>query len=411
MSAPLDGLRILDCSRMTPGGYCTMLLAELGAEVVKLEDTVAGDYVRFAGPFVPGAEPTANSTFFIAINRGKRSVQIDLKRPEGRDAFVRLVAGFDVLLESFRPGVLDRLGVGYDVLQRAHPGLVYCAITGYGLTGTGRLRAGHDLNYVARTGMLDLMGAADEKPQIPSVQIADVAGGSLMAAVGILAALRERERSGLGQVVDVSMTDGALSLLAPFASRVLAAGPIPRGGMELAGRLACYAVYAASDGYVTLGALERKFWDAFCLGAGLPHLRERHLDDADSATARELATLFAGRSRAAWAAFAGEHDCCLEPVATLGEALASEAFGEREMVVHVEQRGAGTIAQLAHPVKFGRTPALALGHAPVLGANTGSELERAGLTPAEIDALAAAGAVRLAGGPVGTSRKDTSFAF
>ena len=384
---------------MTPGGYCTMLLGELGAEVVKLEDTVAGDYVRFAGPFVPGAEPTANSTFFIALNRGKRSVQLDLKSEAGRAAFVRLVAGFDVLVESFRPGVLDRLGVGYAVLKAAHPGLVYCAITGYGQTGPDRDRAGHDLNYVARTGLLDLMGPAGVAPQIPSVQIADVAGGSLMAAVGILAALRERERSGLGQFVDVGMTDGTLSLLAPFASRVLAAGPIPRGSMELAGKLACYAVYAASDGYVTLGALERKFWDALCAGLGDEGaaLRDRQLDAFDSPAGRTLGAIFARRTRAEWSAFASVHDCCLEPVATLAEALEAPAYVARAMVVPVEQRGAGTIRQLAHPVKFDRTPALAPGDAPVLGADTASELARAGFGPDEIDALAAAGAVRIAG--------------
>ena len=198
MSA-LDGLRVLDLSRLLPGGFCSLLLADFGADVIKVEDMGMGDYVR------------AHEPSFQSLNRGKRSIRIDLKHGAGREAFLRLVRTADVVLESFRPGVMDRLGVGYERLKEEHPRLVYCAITGYGQDGPYAQRAGHDMNYLALTGLLGLTGEPDGPPIQAAGQIADLGGGALMAAFGILAALRERERSGEGQLVDVSMTDGALS--------------------------------------------------------------------------------------------------------------------------------------------------------------------------------------------------------
>ena len=280
---PLEGMRVLDLSRLLPGGFCSLLLSDFGAEVLKVEDTGMGDYVRWAPPFYEGADRSAASALFLALNRGKRSIRVDLKSAEGREVLLRLVRGADVLLESFRPGVLDRLGVGYDVLRAENPGLVYCAITGYGQDGPFRDRAGHDLDYLARVGLLGLTGDADGPPVQAAGQIADLGGGALMAAFGILAALRERDRSGEGQLVDVSMADGALSWLAMVAARYFADGAAPaRGGLELGGALLCYRPYRCADGWVALGALEPKFWQAWCRGVGREDLVERQFDPPGS---------------------------------------------------------------------------------------------------------------------------------
>ena len=225
MSAlPLSDVRILDLSRLLPGGFASLLLADLGADVVKVEDTGMGDYVRWAPPYY-GEESDQHlgtrSALYLSLNRGKRSIRIDLKSDAGRDAFLRLAEGADVVLESFRPGVLDKLGVGYEQLRERNEGIVYCAITGYGLDGPNVTRAGHDTNYLALNGLLGLTGAADGPPVSAAGQIADLGGGGLMSVFGILAALHERDRSGQGQVVDVSMTDGALSWLAMVAGAFL----------------------------------------------------------------------------------------------------------------------------------------------------------------------------------------------
>src|SRR5437899_7368756 len=200
MSLPLDGLRILDLSRLLPGGFCSLLLADFGAEVLKVEDTGMGDYVRWAPPYYEGAEDSAKSALYLALNRGKRSIRLNLKEEGGREVLLRLAREYDVLLESFRPGVLDRLGVGYDRLREENPGLVYCAITGYGQDGPNRDRSGHDMNYLGLGGLLGLTGEAGGPPVQSAGQIADLGGGALMAAVGVLVALRERERSGEGQL-------------------------------------------------------------------------------------------------------------------------------------------------------------------------------------------------------------------
>jgi crotonobetainyl-CoA:carnitine CoA-transferase CaiB-like acyl-CoA transferase len=395
MSA-LGGLKVLDLSRLLPGGFCSLLLADFGADVIKVEDTGMGDYVRWAPPSYAGADPSAGGAMFLALNRGKRSVRIDLKSDAGREVLLALVRDADVLLESFRPGVMDRLGVGWERLHAENPRLVYCAITGYGQDGPYRDRAGHDTNYLALTGLLGLTGAADGPPVQAAGQIADVGGGALMAAFGILAALRERDRSGEGQFVDISMTDGSLSFLAMVAARAFADGKAPeRGGLELAGGLLCYRPYRCADGWVALGALEPKFWRAWCEGTGREDLVERQFEPVGSAVHAEVEAVFAGRTRAEWAAFNDEHDCCLEPVLGLDEALASRLFAAREMVVEIEQPGAAEpVKLLGTPVKLSRTPAdPGRASGPALGEHTDAVLAEAGYDAAAIERLKAAGAV------------------
>jgi crotonobetainyl-CoA:carnitine CoA-transferase CaiB-like acyl-CoA transferase len=400
VSLPLDGVRVLDLSRLLPGGFCSLLLADFGADVVKVEDTGMGDYVRWAAPYYEGAGDSAKSALFLALNRGKRSIRLNLKSAGGREALLRAVAEADVVLESFRPGVLDRLGVGYEAMRAVNPAIVYCAITGYGQDGPLRDRSGHDMNYLGLVGLLGLTGEAGGAPVQSAGQIADLGGGALMAAFAILAALRERDRSGEGQLVDVSMADGALSWLAMVAARHLAEDAVPRrGSLELAGGLICYRPYACADGWITLGALEPKFWQAWCRGVGREDLVEHQFDAPGSDAHREVEGIFLLRTREQWRAFASEHDCCLEPVLELDEALDSELVRAREMVVELDQPGARRpVRLLGVPIKLSRTP----GDpnrlpGPALGEHTREVLAGLGYGAAEIDALIESGA---AAGPV-----------
>jgi crotonobetainyl-CoA:carnitine CoA-transferase CaiB-like acyl-CoA transferase len=411
VSGPLQGLKVLDLSRLLPGGFCSLLLADLGAEVLKVEDTGMGDYVRWSPPYVEGAEDSARSALFLSLNRSKRSIRVDLKSDAGKDVLLRLAREHDVLLESFRPGVLDRLGVGYERLKGENPGLVYCAITGYGQDGPKRDAAGHDMNYLALGGLLGLTGEPGGAPIQAAGQIADVGGGALMAAVGILAALREREQSGLGQVVDVSMFDGALSFLAMIAAQTLADGVTPkRGQLPLSGQFACYRPYECKDGgWVACGALEPKFWQAWCRGAGREDLIEQQFAAPGSDGHRAVEEAFRSRTRAEWEAFATEHDCCVEPVLDMDEALQSELVSAREMVVELDQPGASApVKLLGLPIKLDRTPGdPSRAPGPGLGEHTDEVLAAAGYGAEEIAAMKESGAI--AGPPVPAGSPQGSF--
>jgi crotonobetainyl-CoA:carnitine CoA-transferase CaiB-like acyl-CoA transferase len=406
VSLPLEGLKVLDLSRLLPGGFCSLLLADFGADVIKVEDTGMGDYVRWSPPYYEGAEQTARGAPFLALNRGKRSIRINLKHDRGKEVLVRLARDADVLLESFRPGVMDRLGVGYERLRAENPGLVYCAITGYGQDGPNRDRSGHDMNYLGLNGLLGLTGDAGGPPVQAAGQIADIGGGALTGAIGILVALRERERSGEGQFVDCSMFDGSLSWLALVAAETFATGRAPRRGqLPLAGALTCYRPYECSDGWVTLGALEPKFWQEWCRGVGREDLVEHQFDPPGSEAHGQVSEIFRGRTREQWRRFASEHDCCLEPVQGLEEALESDLVAARGMVVEVDQPGAETpVKLLGAPVKLSRTPADPTRlPGPALGEHTAEVLAEAGYSDEEIEAALQSGAVAgAAGSPQGS---------
>ncbi len=389
---------MLDLSRLLPGGFCTLLLADLGADVLKVEDTTGGDYIRWMPPYYGGDEQKKNGTasaYFLGLNRNKRSLRLNLKNPEGRDVLLRLAQDHDVLVESFRPGVMDRLGVGYEALRERNPGLVYCAISGYGQTGPLTARSGHDTNYLALNGLLGLTGRRGGPPVQSAGQIADLGGGALMAAVGILAALHERERSGEGQLVDISMTDGSLSWLAMVVARYFCEQRPPRRGeIELAGGILCYFPYETSDGgWVALGALEPKFWQNWCAGVERPDLVERQFEHPDSAAGAEVAAVFKQRTRDEWTAFAGEHDCCLEPVLETEEVLESELVRARDMVLELDQPGIGPVKQVGFPIKLSRTPAAVESAAPALGQHTDEVLRSIGFDDERIAALHEQGAV------------------
>jgi alpha-methylacyl-CoA racemase len=421
VSLPLEGVKVLDLSRLLPGGFCSLLLADFGAEVLKVEDTAAGDYIRWAPPYYDGAEQSARSALFLALNRNKRSIRIDLKQPAGQEVLLRLVRDYDVVLESFRPGVLDRLGVGYERMREENPGIVYCAISGYGQDGPKRDAPGHDMNYLGLVGLLGLTGEPGGPPVQSAGQIADIGGGAQMAAFAILAALRERDGSpshggrpavpgsGEGQLLDVSMADGALSWLAMVAGAYLADGAVPRRGeQQLAGSLICYRPYACKDGWVTLGALEPKFWQAWCKGVGREDLIDKQFEKPGSEAHEQVQEVFMARSRDEWERFGNEHECCLEPVLELDEALGSELVRAREMVVAIEQPGVeAEVRQLGVPVKLARTPGR---HdrlpGPSLGEHTEQVLAEAGYEPEQVARLMSEGAVA---GP-DTVRQDAFLA-
>ena len=411
MSRPLDDVKVLDLTLLVPGGFCTLLLADLGADVIKVEDTSAGDYLRWAPPYYGSDDQGSlgtRSAMYLALNRNKRSIRIDLKQESGQQILLKLAESADVLVESFRPGVLDRLGVGYDVLRQANPALVYCPITGYGQNGPNRDRAGHDMNYLGLNGVLGLTGEEGGPPIQASVQIADLGGGGMMAAVGILAALHQARRSGEGQVVDISMTDGALSWLAMEAGKYFASGEVPRRGrLMLSGGLICYRPYEAKDGWISCGALEPKFWAAFCRGVGREDLIERQFEGPGSDAHRQVAAIFGSRTREEWKAFNDEHDAMIEPILELDEALGSELVREREMTLAYEQPEIGEVRQVGFPIKLSRTPAAVERHAPALGEHTQEVLSEAGYSDQEIRALEESGAVK---GLDTSNREESSLA-
>jgi alpha-methylacyl-CoA racemase len=390
---PLHGVRVLDLSRLLPGPWCSLLLADLGADVVKVEAPAGGDYIRWMPP-LKGAQ----SGYFHALNRNKRSIALDLKRPEGRDAFLALVgAGYDVVLESFRPGVMDRLGLGYEALKAASPRVILCSISGYGQDGPMRDRAGHDLNYIGLAGVLGLTGAADGPPVVPGVQIGDVGGGALPAAVGILAALFAREQTGKGRWIDVSMTEGALAFLAMhLGARSAMDRPLARGREMLSGTYPCYAVYGTKDGkHMSLGALEPHFWQRFCEAVGREDLASDGLASGEEGARvrAAVADVFASRTQAEWVAFFAAVDVCCEPVLE-GDALFEDPqHVARETFFEIEDPEDGPVRQVASPVRFvGGEPAPRR-PAPKLGADSDAVLESAGFDAAAREKLRASGIV------------------
>ncbi|MCB0857905.1 MAG: CoA transferase [Solirubrobacterales bacterium] len=401
---PLEGITALDLTRLLPGGFCSQMLVDFGAEVIKVEDTGPGDYIRYAPPLhetdaegAPGdVDPDTGATrsgLYLSLNRGKRSIRLDLKSDAGREAFYRLVPGADVVLEGFRPGVAEKLGVDYGTLKDLNEGLVYCSISGYGQDGPARDRAGHDINYLGATGMLAMTGQAGGPPIQPAGQIGDLGGGAMNAAFGILAALIEKGRSGKGQMVDISMTDGAFAWLAMAAGATLVDGNSPRRGeVMLAGGILCYLTYEAADGWVSCGALEPKFWRAFCEGTGHEDLIELQFERPGGEAWEKVAAVFRERTRDEWKAFNDTYDCCIEPILELDEALDSELFRERGMIVEFDQPGIGPVRQIGSPIRMSGTPAAPASAAPAIGADTREVLAAAGFSGEEIDGLFETGA-------------------
>ena len=336
---PLHGIRVLDLTRLLPGALCTQHLADMGADVIKVEDTGQGDYARNM------------RGYFRLVNRNKRSVKIDLKQEQGRVAFFKLVKSADVLFEGFRPGVMARLGAGYDVIRELNPRIVYCSLSGYGQDGPYRLKAGHDLNYCAESGVTEQTGTGTGVPAIPNLQIADLLGGTLSSVMGILAALVDAQRSGEGRYVDVAMSDCTLAhSIMPLMDFNQNGATHPRGQAFLTGALPWYALYETADAkYMALGALENKFWVAFCQRLGQPGWGDKQSASVEEKeTIRsELKQLFRQHDQQYWIDHFDGVDCCLSPVIGLDQVVTHEQFKARGMLI--DRDG---YLQYALPVKF-----------------------------------------------------------
>lgn len=366
---PLAGIRILDLTRLLPGPLCTLYLADLGADVVKVEDPHRGDYARSIPP-LQGRQ----SFFYNLINRNKRSIALDARTEEGLARLHQLVQQAHVLVESYRPGVAQGQGYGYEALKALNPSLVYCAITGYGQDGPLAAAAGHDLNYQALSGLLHQTGVQDGPLAIPGFQIADVAGGSLTAAMSILAAVVQQQRTGQGCAIDVNMTRAAFSHAAiSWATAQAMGGSLPHGRDLLNGGMPFYSLYACKDGgYMAVGALEYKFWEGVCQALHTPHLLSRHIVFGEEAAQvrAELAAIFGTRTRDEWAAYFATKDCCVTPVLSPLEAAASplaQAQGWVQLHTHPTD---GPTAQVVFPAHITGWHWQLHHHAPSLGEHT-----------------------------------------
>jgi crotonobetainyl-CoA:carnitine CoA-transferase CaiB-like acyl-CoA transferase len=376
MNQALNGIRVLDLSRMLPGPYCTMMLADLGAEVIKVEEPTIGDPTRRSPPHLG-----KQSAPFQQVNRNKKSIALDLKRPQGREIFLKLAKTADVVLEQFRPGVVDRLGVAYRDVSSINPRIVYCSLTGFGQDGPHRDRSGHDLNYLALSGVLGLTTDDRGKPVIPGVQVADLAGG-MIAGFAVLAALLGREKTGRGQYVDVSMFDVMVAMLPIPAAHHFAGKTIPVGGKYvLSGAYPFYNVYETADGrWMTLGALEPKFWANFCARVGRDDLAPRQFDEGNRREQLfdEVRTIFKSKTQAEWVEFLNDADCCCEPVLSMEDGFEHPQARARQMV-----RKAFGVEQLGFAYKMNETPGADASPTPALGEQTAELLEAVGITADE----------------------------
>ncbi len=392
MSLPLEGCRVLDLSMYLPGPLCSQILADFGAEVVKVEEP-GGEWGRYLKPLLQG-----ESTRFYSVNRNKKSIGINLKNPEGKKVLLELVKTADVLIEQFRPGVLEKMGLGYDTLKGVNPRLIHCAITGYGFTGPYRSVAGHDLNYLSIAGLSNLNGGR-EKPALCAGQLADIAGGSLYSVIGILLALLAREKTSQGQFCDIAMTDGALTLLC-YAIGEWAGLEVPpqRGGEILSGGYACYNIYQTADQrFVSLGAIETKFWDGFCSRIGRPEFIAWHYDtDKQAMMIDEIAIIIQGKTQEEWVKVFSDLDICFTPLLTIPETVEHPQLRARDMILKLDDfKGSGKDIYLTGiPVKLSDTPGQLKPVFPTLGEHTTELMLSAGYSDEEIIRLRNKNAVR-----------------
>lgn len=382
ISRALSGVRILDLSMNLPGPYMTWILALMGAEIVKVENPAGGDYARVLG----GGK---NTPYFEAVNRQKKSLTLNLKHPEGQRLFRELLSVYDTIVEGFRPGTMAQFGLDFSSLAPHYPRLIYVSISGYGQDGPYRSRAGHDINYLALAGILGMTGTREGNPALPGIQIADLAGGSLMALCGLLAAVLQREKTGQGQFIDTSMFHGSLSL-ATMVFAGIEAGlekPLP-GMMLLNGRFPCYGLYGTADGlYISLGALEFKFWENFCRATGRDDLVSQQFGGPE--TVSEVSKIFRSRSQREWIELMKNADACCEPVLTLDEAVDSPLANSFGMVHHTQDGK----RSLGMPIRLPLSPLPEDTPAPALGEHSIEVLGEIGLTRQDCEKLAIQGVI------------------
>lgn len=381
---PLLGLRILDLTRLLPGPLATMMMADMGAEVIKIEDPDDPDYIRNFPPMVGN-----DSAFYLSLNRSKRSLSLNMRNEEGKKIFLDLVKTADVVIEQFRPGILDKSGIGYKAASEVNPKIIYVSITGYGQTGPYAQRAGHDLNYISYAGVLGNIGTK-EKPVIPAPQLADVAGGSYAAVNACLAALFARSNTGKGQHVDVSMTDAVMPLSSLIYAEHSAGVDVDRSSFSLSGSRANYNVYECKDGkFIALGALEPKFWNGFCDMVQKPEWKDRIIDEGEKGEEliQLVSQLFLTKTRDEWIATAEGHDICLAPVLEMNELKDNEQLKAREMIYEMETQSGEKLNTIGVPLKFSNTGAKPAWAAPQLGEDSDAILTELGNSQQEIASL------------------------
>ena len=386
----LSNLKILDFSTLVPGPFATMMLADLGANVLRVESPTRPDMIRAMGPFSDGT-----STAHAVLNRSKRSIGLDLKNPAAVDMVKKLVANYDIIVEQFRPGVMDRLGVGFETLREINPKLIYCSITGYGQTGPNRDRAGHDNNYLSLSGLNGYSGRDGNRTPIMGMPLADLAGGSLHSIVGILAAVNQRTQTGLGQHVDISMTDAIFGMSSMFGSHFLAGNQEPKPGTTTLNGGIFYDYYLTADGRnLSIGSLEPQFFNQLCVTLGL----ESFVDlgskpDAESQQKFKqlLEATIVTKSLAEWVDIFKDKDACVEPVLTLAEACESEQIKQRDLIVTVNTYDGAVQNQIGTAIKLSDSPSkYGLCGAP-LGHHNQSVMEELGMSEHEMDAAKKSG--------------------
>ena len=355
MAGPLEGLKVLDFTTLLPGPYATMILSDLGADVLKVTSGSRPDLAAIVPPFIGKTDLTAASAY---LGRGKRSITLNLKDARGLQVVHRLLERYDVLIEQFRPGIMAKLGLGFDDLAPRYPSLIYCSLTGYGQTGPMKDRAGHDINYLSLSGLMGYAGRKYEGPVPMPLQIADVASGSNNAVIAILAAVFSRSKSGKGQYLDISMTDGAFAFNALAAAAYLVSGEEPtREGFILNGG-SLYDFYKTADGhYLSFGGLEPQFFAAFCNAIGRPDWIAGGVAPPDCAGVKEeVRKIIKSKTRGEWKEIFDKTDACVEPVLSLSEALDSELVRERQLTTDITLPDGSTVRQPASPFKFSATP-------------------------------------------------------
>ncbi len=386
MTKPLDRMKVLDFTQMLPGPFGTMILADLGADVIKVENTESPDIMRFLPPIVDGV-----SALHAHINRGKKSLGINLKKPEAKDIIYRLVEQYDVVIEQFRPGVMEKLSIGYKCLKRINPSLIYCALSGYGQTGPYASRAGHDINYMALSGVDSISGRRETGPVLGGIQVADIGSGAKNIVIGVLSAYIARKETGRGDCIDVSITDGVFAMSLFATAGYLSGGPEPRREDILSGGM-LYDYYTTSDGgYLSVGPIEQKFFAEFCEGIGCGDIARTGI--INSAHKERVASIIASKPLSHWEKVFESRDACVEPVYSISEALSNPPLSERDMVVSVRREEGGTVRQIGNPIKFESGHHYATTAGVALGLHNEGILASAGFGEEEIGRLKECGAV------------------
>ncbi|MBN1534913.1 MAG: CoA transferase [Spirochaetes bacterium] len=386
MTRPLEGVKILDFTYLLPGPFGTMMLADMGADIIKVENSESPDIVRLLPPHIDGM-----SAIYGHLNRGKKSLSLNLKKQEAREIVRALVGEYDIVIEQFRPGTLDRLGIGYEALREINPSLIYCSLTGYGQSGAYADRAGHDINYMALSGVDSISGRDETGPQLSAIQIADIASGSKNLVIGVLSAYIGRRSTGRGDRIDVSITDGVFAMSLFSVAGYLAGGDEPRRGGLLSGG-ALYDYYATADGrHLSVGPIEQKFFNVFCEVIGCPEVAETGIINWNMK--RRVAEVIAGHPLSYWKEKFSRVDACVEPVCTVSEAVSAPPLSDREMVVRVATTAGDEVQQIGNPIKFASGHHFAEQAGVPLGHHNDEILAGIGYSPDDIARLRGTGAL------------------